>query len=310
MGGTCKGGATESAFATTRARIGNSFRECLNVDWTMVNDLDTTHKMEDTVDALTTKIASAADRSVPYRTIDLERSNQLSDEIKNLIRQRNALRKRFQATRNTDYKKEANRITARIRKEIRAHKIKTFAQKLTGINVKDGYIWRLTRKSRAVIPPLERQNGKVGVTPAEISEEIASDFEAFHLTPETSPQQEDLVKRTVSSFLTNNAVNPSESIPFLTNPSKIRKLIKQSPSMMAPGPLVPPLRIPRPSFNSQLSIENPTRSILNEVPIVSDIPDIEALDSLVTAVGKTIRNAAEKTIPMKTFLPPTTWHPL
>ncbi|GJQ79606.1 hypothetical protein Trydic_g16448 [Trypoxylus dichotomus] len=39
------------------------------------------------------------------------------------------------------------------------------------------------------------------------------------------------------------------------------------------------------------------RSILNEVPIVSDSSDIETLDSLLAAVDKTIRKAAEKTIP-------------
>ncbi|GJQ87704.1 hypothetical protein Trydic_g14166 [Trypoxylus dichotomus] len=45
------------------------------------------------------------------------------------------------------------------------------------------------------------------------------------------------------------------------------------------------------------------RAILNEVPIVSDIPDIEALDSLITAVGAAIRKAADKTIPIKTLDP-------
>ncbi|GJQ78659.1 hypothetical protein Trydic_g11762 [Trypoxylus dichotomus] len=45
------------------------------------------------------------------------------------------------------------------------------------------------------------------------------------------------------------------------------------------------------------------RTILNEVPIVSDIPDIETLDSLVAAVGTMIRQAAEKMIPRKTIDP-------
>ncbi|GJQ66389.1 hypothetical protein Trydic_g4413 [Trypoxylus dichotomus] len=182
------------------------FRECLNTDCTMVSDLDTTRKMEDIVDALTTKIASAADRSALYRTIHLERSDRLPDEIKSLIRQRNALRKRFQATRNTNYKKEANRITARIRWIYLAANPQS-----TQIAPDYPAAGEIERDSRCYPRGNIRRN--------------ASNFEAFHLTPETSPQQEDLVKRTVSSFLTNNPVNLSESIRFLTNPS-----------MKAPGP--------------------------------------------------------------------------
>ncbi|GJQ87840.1 hypothetical protein Trydic_g1808 [Trypoxylus dichotomus] len=45
------------------------------------------------------------------------------------------------------------------------------------------------------------------------------------------------------------------------------------------------------------------RAILNEVPIVSDIPDIETLDTLVAAVGAAIRKAADKTIPTETVDP-------
>ncbi|GJQ69637.1 hypothetical protein Trydic_g19879, partial [Trypoxylus dichotomus] len=45
------------------------------------------------------------------------------------------------------------------------------------------------------------------------------------------------------------------------------------------------------------------RAILNEAPIVSDIPDIETLDTLVAAVGAAIRKAADKTIPTRTVDP-------
>ncbi|GJQ68551.1 hypothetical protein Trydic_g17117 [Trypoxylus dichotomus] len=158
----------------------------------MDNDIDTTDQLEQLVNALSNKIASAADKCIPHKTIDLQKNEQLSDEIKNLIWQRNTLRKWFQASRNTTYEQDANQ--------------------LRGISVRDGSIWRLTRnlrRSRPIILPLKKPNGDA-VTSTEIAEEIANGFEAFYLTPETSPGHQDTVNYTVSSFLTNNPANPSD----------------------------------------------------------------------------------------------------
>ncbi|GJQ65289.1 hypothetical protein Trydic_g7409 [Trypoxylus dichotomus] len=53
----------------------------------MGNDIDTTDKLEQLVNALTNTIVSAADKCAPYKTMDLQKNGQLPGEIKNLIKQ-------------------------------------------------------------------------------------------------------------------------------------------------------------------------------------------------------------------------------
>ncbi|GJQ88078.1 hypothetical protein Trydic_g13091 [Trypoxylus dichotomus] len=178
------------------------FRESLNNEWIMGNYIDTTDKLEQLVNALTNKIASAADKCVSYTTIDLQKNEQLPDEIKNLIRQRKTLRKRFQASLNI----------RRIYLAVNSHSTKIASDNSAAR--KDDWDGRYN-------PCADSQSN---------SEWLRS----------VLPHSRNILWARrygkLSYFLTNNPANPSESFPFLTNPSKIRKIIKQTPSTKVPGP--------------------------------------------------------------------------
>ncbi|KAK9679962.1 hypothetical protein QE152_g39531 [Popillia japonica] len=224
---------------------------------TEIHDTITLDRM---VQEFTDKIREVADRTIPLKTVNPFRYNELPLQVAELIKERNRLRKhfqRFQRTRDQDTRREANALTTTIRQMILKHTYNerlrnndTYNERLRNINPYDGSIWKLNRHlrlERRQISVIEDENDTpafrdqdIAERPAfrdqDIAERIATAFEQYHNTPETTPQTEHLVNNTIHNYFLNKPIDPNTTHDFLTSPAEIKRLIKLSPSLKAPGP--------------------------------------------------------------------------
>ncbi|GFT78235.1 probable RNA-directed DNA polymerase from transposon X-element [Trichonephila clavipes] len=160
----------------------------------------------------------------------------LPENIRELIRAKNRFRKLWNNTRYQQYKREVNALIRQIRKEIEAHKNRTWKDLLLTLNPQDNSLYNLHRKitKRAtVIPPLHGPGGMA-----------YSDFEkaeAFKDTLEVTfqenvePYSDDKIEE-VENVVCNYFDNFTTFTPPLTSPIKVRGIIKRLQNRKAAGP--------------------------------------------------------------------------
>ncbi|KAK9710042.1 hypothetical protein QE152_g26270 [Popillia japonica] len=91
------------------------------------------------------------------------------------------------------------------------------------------------RTERHQITVIEDEEGSAVFRDRDIAEKIASAFESYHATPNTSDQTELQVQSALNNFFLQNPIFPVRSQQYITSPKVIKKLIKQSPFLKAPG---------------------------------------------------------------------------
>ncbi|GFS97758.1 probable RNA-directed DNA polymerase from transposon X-element [Trichonephila clavipes] len=160
----------------------------------------------------------------------------LPENIRELIRAKNRFRKLWNNTRYQPYKREVNALIRQIRKEIEAHKNRTWKDLLLTLNPQDNSLYNLHRKitKRAtVIPPLHGPGGMA-----------YSDFEkaeAFKDTLEVTFQEnvepycDDKIEE-VENVVCNYFDNFTTLTPPLTSPIEVRGIIKRLQNRKAAGP--------------------------------------------------------------------------
>lgn len=173
----------------------------------MIHDVRDVQQLEEITSKITREIDRAAIRYIPKKSIDPMKNSELPSNIKDLIRDRNRARKRFQSTRSGEHRERANQLTAVIRKQIRVHVNEVYAKRIKGVNATDGSIWRLTRnlkKKPHTLNSIENPDGTATFTEEGVANKIAEAFQKFHNTPPTDQATEEEVRKTVSEFLTQN----------------------------------------------------------------------------------------------------------
>ncbi|GFW52356.1 probable RNA-directed DNA polymerase from transposon X-element [Trichonephila clavipes] len=194
-----------------------------------IDNLDTA------VQNFTDVITNAISASTSTRVINTPHLR-LPENIRELIRAKNRFRKLWNNTRYQPYKREVNALIRQIRKEIEAHKNRTWKDLLLTLNPQDNSLYNLHRKitKRAtVIPPLHGPGGMA-----------YSDFEkaeAFKDTLEVTFQEnvepycDDKIEE-VENVVCNYFDNFTTLTPPLTSPIEVRGIIKRLQNRKAAGP--------------------------------------------------------------------------
>lgn len=118
------------------------------------------------------------------------------------------------------------------------HRNEKCNERLQKLKPGDGSLWRLNkylRTERHQITVIEDEEGSAVFRDRDIAEKIASAFESYHATPNTSDQTELQVQSALNNFFLQNPIFPVRSQQYITSSKVIKKLIKQSPFLKAPG---------------------------------------------------------------------------
>ncbi|GFS99525.1 probable RNA-directed DNA polymerase from transposon X-element [Trichonephila clavipes] len=190
-----------------------------------IDNLDTA------VQNFTDVITNAISASTSTRVINTPHLR-LPENIRELIRAKNRFRKLWNNTRYQPYKREVNALIRQIRKEIEAHKNRTWKDLLLTLNPQDNSLYKKITKRATVIPPLHGPGG-MAYSNFEKAEAFKDTLEVT-FQENVEPYCDDKIK--VENVVCNYFDNFTTLTPPLTSPIEVRDIIKRLQNRKTAGP--------------------------------------------------------------------------
>lgn len=201
---------------------------------------NTTKEIDIAISQLTECISAARDKSVPLTSIN-NKVLTLPKYIKNIIKNKNRLRRQEQRSIDINIKRtlrsEINYLQKLIQSHILSHNNNVWNSKLEKIDNPTSDLWRLAKQLRVratVIPPLIKVDGTYTTNIEEQCETLANAFhDNMNLTRNwDSGNTEILVQNSMKIINTNSDTKMGKP----TRPKEIWKYLKQLKRRKSPGP--------------------------------------------------------------------------
>jgi hypothetical protein len=157
---------------------------------------------------------------------------QIPDDITQLMKERNKIRKIYQRTGASEDKNLMTKHNEEIKSRLEIHKRKFWNNKLKKLNTKDNSLWKMAKslkKNRNELPPLQLVNGDEAVTDKEKAEALVSHFQSIHqdLFSISTPEQ-DRIDTEVEAMLKTESPPDNDYLDSMrTNPHEIFKIVKR-----------------------------------------------------------------------------------
>jgi hypothetical protein len=157
---------------------------------------------------------------------------QIPDDITQLMKERNKIRKIYQRTGASEDKNLMTKHNEEIKNRLEIHKRKFWNNKLKKLNTKDNSLWKMAKslkKNRNELPPLQLVNGDEAVTDKEKAEALVSHFQSIHqdLFSISTPEQ-DRIDTEVEAMLKTESPPDNDYLDSMrTNPHEIFKIVKR-----------------------------------------------------------------------------------
>lgn len=215
------------------------FRQTLDEHTTINNNFLTTLDIDNEVDKITKTIQLAMNKHTALKTISPNKDD-LPDDIKRLIQERNGQRRHYQQTRDRATKDLYNDLATQIRQKIRQHRNEKWTNRLQRLKPNDNSLWKLTKALKSThsqIPTLHHDN-KDHHTDAQKADALASTYEQIHTLDTDNPTNEQsTIQRTAHDIIkTPHNITPDELQKIMTTPDELKELLRKLPPNKAPGP--------------------------------------------------------------------------
>ncbi|KFM75514.1 putative RNA-directed DNA polymerase from transposon X-element, partial [Stegodyphus mimosarum] len=191
--------------------------------------------IDEAINTFTEKINTAINNASRYVSKE-QYANRLPKKIREMISERNRIRKRWHLTWSPQLKKEINKLNKIIKKEIDLFRNDIWEEKILSLSPIDGSLWsfikNLKRKPDSTRPIFT--DDKIAITNEEKAEVLAKHL-AEQFTPNRHPRDLDFVYDVcykVRDWL--NAPTVRKPIKLAT-PLEIKELIKRLKARKAPG---------------------------------------------------------------------------
>lgn len=208
-----------------------SFRKTLDQRININNKIKTTEDIDNELQKFTDNLTKT--KITHSKLIKIgQRNIQLDDEIKNLIRIRNRIRKKYQQTFWQHLKTDINKLNRIIRTKIRDCVNKKWEKTLENVKPGDRTLWRITKSlktSQIKIPTLTKDDIEY-YTDKQKADVISQTLEEVQMNRLKS-SVENKVTDTINKFF---EIEHGNDLP-LTSPRELRSIIKKLPTKKAPG---------------------------------------------------------------------------
>ena len=163
-------------------------RTIVNKNLALKADLKTTADVNASVDSLIRVISGAVHESIPNKN-PTSFYKPLPTYIRNLIKNRNSLRRIFQRTGSNAVRKIKNQLANKINREISKVNNTNWNNKLKSLKIQDNSLWKmakcLTKGKLNTIPTLDEKNG-MSVSDEDKANVLADYYELiYHLTEDS-----------------------------------------------------------------------------------------------------------------------------
>lgn len=196
--------------------------------------IENSDELEQEVSKLTLNVQSAIRASIKQSTPKVKQD--IDQSIVTKIKRRNALRRRFQRTRDPNQMQKFSQLSLEIAQDIKEHKNNEWRKVLAKLTTSDGSIWKVLKSMKNpqnTIAPLKTAQNQMHFDAKEKANLLASNFAAISRnSPNFTPQQHKIETR-VTSFIELAKSNTSSL--FITA-KELNKIIKNLPPKKAPGP--------------------------------------------------------------------------
>lgn len=209
-----------------------SYRQFLNEKMTIDNKIKNQEDIDRVVESLTSDINAAKNRHSTQIKINPDKI-ELDEDIINLIKIRNRIRKQYQTLLCQNLKRQLNRLNRAIKNKIRTCLNTKWEKTLQDIRPGDRTLWRISkafRKTPTKIPTLNKNN-QTYMKDKEKCDIISETLKDIQTNTATSEIEEE-VTDSVIQYL-QIPVNKQEI--KLTAPKEIQQIIKKLPNNKAPG---------------------------------------------------------------------------
>nr|AAB04627.1 reverse transcriptase [Chironomus tentans] len=198
------------------------------------NTCNSVEEIENHIKTLSELIIEARNSSVKKKKINFE-STKLTPEIKDLIKTKRTLRRRWQHSRENQIKTELNYLQKVINEKIKELKNINWNKRLSEIKTSNQTVWRiakLCKKGSKSMPPLT-SSGKIYITNKEKASVLSEHFREAHENPleQNNIQHTQEVNNTVKEALKQD----NEDDPELTDVNEIVSIIRNLKNPKSPG---------------------------------------------------------------------------
>ena len=195
---------------------------------------NTVDEIENHIKSFSELIMQARNLSVKQKKINFE-TTQLTPEIKDLIKTRRSLRRRWQRSRDDQIKAEVNYLQKIIKEKIKELKNIKWNKRLSEIKPSNQTVWRIAKylkKGSRSMPHLTR-SGKTFITNQEKASELSEYFRKAHENPleQDNPLHTQEVNNTVEEALEQDNQDNSE----FTSLDEILSIVRNLRNPKAPG---------------------------------------------------------------------------
>lgn len=211
------------------------FREILDSQICINNHITSPEALEYEVSKFTQAVLNARDKTT--KKLTFKPTESLPPHIKELIKYKNRIRKRFQSHRNPLDNELTKQLTTEIKNNLRMFNNDQWDERLKNAKPNDNTLWKLTKmykKKHNEIPTLT-QNSTDYITDEQKSNLIANTLQEIHNSEAPDEDFHKNIKKIVSEYLNSNH-NLENSRKFLTNPKEVKAIIQKLPLSKAPGP--------------------------------------------------------------------------
>jgi len=195
---------------------------------------NTAEEIENHIKILSELIMEARNSSVKMKKTHFE-STKLTPEIKDLIKTKKSLRRRWQRSRDDQLKREVNQLQRVISEKIKELKNQNWNKRLSEIKPSNQTVWRIAKyckKGTKSMPPLKKL-GKTLITNKEKVSALGDYFREAHENPleHNDPHHTQEVNNTVREALEQS----NDEYSDLTDVNEIASIIRNLKNPKAPG---------------------------------------------------------------------------
>ena len=198
------------------------------------NNILTPDQLEKEIATLTENLQHARD-IVATKITPRAREDILPQDILDLIKTKNAVRKRWQRLKQPADNVRVQELQVTIREKIKIHKNEVWTDTLHALSIQDNSLWRLTRRLKSKFNPVPSFSAQ----PQNNSEK--ANFLAANLANNSSgapntTQEQNNITDAVNKFLSRKyPIPPPQLRKLALSPRDIKNIINKLPNNKAPG---------------------------------------------------------------------------
>lgn len=216
----------------------NLYRQRLNELTVISGHIETVEELEAQVSSMTRNIQRVQEE-LATRVPAKPKENRLPQDIVDLIKVKNTVRRRWQRYRHDGDRQLVTELTNTIRQRINDYRNEHWTRTLTTLSTNDNSLWKMAKGLRKKYQklPVINSNGRDILRDDEKAEAFADFLAALHSDPPNTRHEHDIIQNTASRTTERKyPIPPPIYASLRTTPGEICKYLRSLPNGKAPGP--------------------------------------------------------------------------